>query len=1196
MKSLVFSLLVLVAMMECPAAPAAVATGAVANAAEAICLPAVQVTNPVLRDGSGTDPVWNRALTLPPLTLKSGVAASVACKVQAVRCGRWLLFGIDAVEPGVLVARDSQAGATLWSEDAFAVELESGARNLRLAVNPIGALELALNGKYTPAPVAAGQILRAARVTPGAWRAEIAVDAGVILGDEVKPLAFRVTRQRMPRKLDYGEETSFPREGLPATRLEIGAGWREAPAVRIDESGLQHFAGRAILDAVRQEAAPANAAEWAKIPSVLLRAESGRRSEVSGFEPTELRAVLTPLALIFRVFCTEHRPDLLDVATEPGNIWNTDNIELCCGPEGFEGLQIETNPSGLINCVGQRLAGKAARKVETMPDLSVVVEKTAGGWGATITMPVEGVVEFSGAPAAYRPENRSWTVQVTRYRPARKALGQAEQASTLAVTRSETMRCPNRHALLRPMVQLANAEVAPATALELPPPVLDEARRKALGPSTLLELWINARKQAAHAAVQKTVAEIKDAAGWKAFAAERRALLLKSVFAPDGKLPARTPLLPVTVYERTGDGFVAEGVIFESRPGYPVPVTIYRPSTVATNARMPVLILIPAWHTARNSQDLQDVAMNMARAGGMAVLFESMGSGERALAALWEHKCYQRSMAGEQLFLAGEYISAWTSWDVSRCIDLLLARGNTDPVRIGIMGAVAGGGAESVLAAFVDERITLSIPFNASSTSPTGAYFDPILFFPDAHANGINLWMTSALGAPRALIQAQEFAWGDGEKAAYAQFQHVYGLLGATNKLDFVHGGPNTHATHFNWMHRIPVYKILNQWWNLSLPETREAEFTKTMSIDKLYCSNSDDGRSYLTDNIARLKEPHTIAAELAKERRDAARARRAGQPNALRQDLDALFGNTRPEALTPDVRALGAWRGNPVEGVWMNTEKPRIADTPVPGIALWVITPKGAKAGRHPVVLGMAHGGKAQFLAERDTDVARFLENGVTVALVDARGTGETSPGDSQFPVGTAADLAGELWMFGESLTAGQVKDARTALRYLAARADVDAGAIALWGEALAEPNGSADRPLLFDETGFRQSTPQPKEYAEPMGGVVALCAALYPIETPDGKSVRPRGVFVRGAVASFASVLDRRYHYLPVDAVIPRLLPVADMEDVVGALAAENVAVFGEDFRDGSNRSVAGNPWNLTTAPAGAPVSPAFLQMLIK
>jgi dienelactone hydrolase len=1161
------------------------------EAAATFSVPAAQPANPVLLDGAGLDPVWSRAVTLPSLVLRTGAAPSTACRVQAVRCGRWLLFAMDAVEPGVIVARETQAGATLWSEDAFVVELESGAHKVTLAVNPLGAVDCARDGKFDDAAITAGKVLRAARVTPGAWRAELAVDVGVVLGEEAGPLGLRVKRQRLPRKFDFDEEASFPSAASAAAPLEIGAGWRTAAAVRIDEAPLQHFAGRTILDAICLPAAPAGAAEWAKIPATRLRSEGGRRAEVAGFWPAEVRAVLTPQALILRVTCTEHHPELMEVATDPANIWSTDNIEVCSGPEGYEGLQVETNPTGLVQCVSQRLAGKAARKVDVLPGLAVTPEKTADGWGATFTIPVAALIEFAGAPATHRPENRPWTVQVTRYRPARKALAEVEQASILSVTKSETMRCPSRHALLRPVVADAAAAPAAEPVLALPAPVLDSARRQALQPARLVERWITERKKAAFAEVEKTVAEIKDAAGWKAFAADRRQRLLKSVFYPAGQMPERTPLQPMTAYERKGDGFVIEGVIIESRPNYPMPFTIYRPASVAPDAKLPVLLMIPAWHTARNSQDLQIVGMNLARAGGMAVLVESLGSGERSVTALWEHKCYQRNLAGAQLLLAGEYVSAWTAWDVSRCIDYLLTR-NADPARIGLMGAVAGGGAECVLVALLDERITLSIPFNASHPEASGAYFDPILFFPDAQKNGINLWMASALRAPRPLIQAQEFAWGPYEQKAYAQFQHVYGLFDATNRLDFMHGGPSTHATHFNWMHRIPVNQILNRWWNLSLPETREAEYNKTISIDKLYCLSSDAGYRYQAENLARLREPNTIAAELARAKREAARARRNGQPEALRKDLDQLLGSTRPEVVMAEKKPLGTWRDNPVEGLWMITEAPRAAGAPVPGAALWVITPKDAKPGKHPVVLGIAHGGKAQFLADCAEDVTRLLAAGVSVALLDVRGTGETSPGESQFPVGTAADLAGELWMFGESFTSGQVQDARAALHYLANRPDVDAGAIGLWGEALTDPNGVSDKPLLFDETGFRQNTPQPKNYLEPLGGTVAMLAALYPIDTAEGKTVRPRGVLVRGALASYASVLDRRYHYLPGDAVIPRLAAVADMDDVAGALAAENVAVFGEDFRDGSNRTVAGNPWNLKPAPAGA----AFLQAIVR
>jgi hypothetical protein len=160
---------------------------------------------------------------------------------------------------------------------------------------------------------------------------------------------------------------------------------------------------------------------------------------------------------------------------------------------------------------------------------------------------------------------------------------------------------------------------------------------------------------------------------------------------------------------------------------------------------------------------------------------------------------------------------------------------------------------------------------------------------------------------------------------------------------------------------------------------------------------------------------------------------------------------------------------------------------------------------------------------------------------------------------------------MQNDSLPARQMKDVRSVLGYLAGRDDVDPARLALWGEDLGEPNGRADEPILFDETGFRQSSPTPMRRVEPAGCLLTLWAALFPVEAPGGGTFRVRAVLVRDCLASFLSVMQRRHHYLPMDAVAPGIAAAADVADMARGLLADGVSVTIEGLRDGSNRQVA-------------------------
>ncbi|KKK66073.1 hypothetical protein LCGC14_2967770, partial [marine sediment metagenome] len=90
-----------------------------------------------------------------------------------------------------------------------------------------------------------------------------------------------------------------------------------------------------------------------------------------------------------------------------------------------------------------------------------------------------------------------------------------------------------------------------------------------------------------------------------------------------------------------------------------MPVTEYVPADAGKPSarKRPALIMIPAHHTGRNSKDLVVLGANFARAGGVALAMESIGSGERGSGALWAHKNHQRSMTGLQVLLTGDNLA-----------------------------------------------------------------------------------------------------------------------------------------------------------------------------------------------------------------------------------------------------------------------------------------------------------------------------------------------------------------------------------------------------------------------------------------------------------------------------------------------------------------------------------------------------------
>ena len=116
------------------------------------------------------------------------------------------------------------------------------------------------------------------------------------------------------------------------------------------------------------------------------------------------------------------------------------------------------------------------------------------------------------------------------------------------------------------------------------------------------------------------------------------------------------------------------------------------------------------------------------------------------------------------------------------------------------------------------------------------------------------------------------------------------------------------------------------------------------------------------------------------------------------------------------------------------------------PGIRvpLLLIKPKDA-SGPLAVVLALAQGGKEAFLSERAAGLAAVLQRNIAICLADVRGTGETARTATRGPA--SASLAATELMLGRTALGVRLKDARSVLRYLRGRDDLDAAAW-LYGE----------------------------------------------------------------------------------------------------------------------------------------------------
>ena len=674
-----------------------------------------------------------------------------------------------------------------------------------------------------------------------------------------------------------------------------------------------------------------------------------------------------------------------------------------------------------------------------------------------------------------------------------------------------------------------------------------------------------------------------------------------------------------------------ENVLFESRPGLVVTANFYLPAKMS--GRVPAIVVVHAHHSPKAWWELQDLGMTWARTGTAVLIMDQLGAGERIQSQPWlRESYYSRYALGMQLYVAGESLMKWMVWDLMRGIDLLLERPYIDPQRIVMLGSVAGGGDPAAVTAALDERIAAVVPFNFGEAGPEEHYLEgprPYDFdtaYPGwgewestrglrrSIADQFFPWFICASVAPRHFLYSFELEWPGGveKQPAWARYKKVFELYGNRDHLDQLDGygpfpGPG-EVTHVGVLHRQQMYPIFKRWLDIQAPAR---EYHNVRPESDLMC---------LTPQAAAERRPKTaseIAAGLARERLDAVRARRAALAPAerlasLRASLRDKLGDIEPAtAVSARVLWTKPFSNFAVEAITVETE-------PGLGSPVMLIKPAGSSGKRLPIVLALAQGGTEAFLSGRRADLSVLLKQGVAVCLADVRGTGEIGRDRA------TSEAATELMLGGTALGA-RLKDVRAVLRYLATRADVDAKRVVLWGDSFTDPN---PRDLMLDQSLMQQPGPQTIRQADPLGSVLALMVALSRIDglaaamlgkhrrggpvgrpfdlrrqcqldrrrravdeleslakelalqsedepPPDAPCVRPEV-----GLASYLSMLQDRFCYVPQDVVVPGILETADVGDIVSALAPR--AVLLEGLVDGRNR-------RSTAAEAGAQLQAA-------
>jgi cephalosporin-C deacetylase-like acetyl esterase len=272
-----------------------------------------------------------------------------------------------------------------------------------------------------------------------------------------------------------------------------------------------------------------------------------------------------------------------------------------------------------------------------------------------------------------------------------------------------------------------------------------------------------------------------------------------------GNFPSSRASLRAMVLEKKSlNGYTRERVIFQSRENLSVFGYLLLPEKAS--GRIPAIVCLPGH--GRGCDDIvgiaedghqretksgyaNDFALQVVEHGYAAFAIEQLGFGCRRDAAARKKGAAQSSCqpaAGAALLL-GQTMIGWRVWDVVRAIDYLQSRSEIDSSRIATMG-ISGGGTISLFSAALDERIKVAVVsgyFNTFRDSIMSLSHCIDNYVPGI-LNYVEMYDIAGLIARRSLFvesgQRDPIFPIHGSKAAMKRAREIYGVFGASDKID----------------------------------------------------------------------------------------------------------------------------------------------------------------------------------------------------------------------------------------------------------------------------------------------------------------------------------------------------------------------------------------------------------------------------
>jgi dienelactone hydrolase len=247
------------------------------------------------------------------------------------------------------------------------------------------------------------------------------------------------------------------------------------------------------------------------------------------------------------------------------------------------------------------------------------------------------------------------------------------------------------------------------------------------------------------------------------------------------------------------DDYTIDKLAYESLHGYFVSALLYLPKK--TDGKIPG-VLSPCGHSAVGKADptYQKLHINLAKRGFAVLTYDPVGQGERS--QFWDKErgrskfnlsCGEHAVLGNPLYLLGTSLARFRIWDGMRGLDLLAARSEVDPKRLGCAGN-SGGGTLTAYIAALDPRVLAAVPSCYLTTLPR-RMANRIETDPDADpeqdifgfvSEGIDHAGLLALRAPRPTLvgaAVHDFFPIEGTRETFDEAKHLFEVAGAGDRL-----------------------------------------------------------------------------------------------------------------------------------------------------------------------------------------------------------------------------------------------------------------------------------------------------------------------------------------------------------------------------------------------------------------------------